>query len=135
MIVVANTTPLIGLASIKRFDLSYRLFGEVHIGKAVCDEIRKAETTKKTALQEVFTSSWLKRVMVSDRLWVIMDEKKGRQKPVQLGLSKTGTLGILLKAKVVGLIPQIKPELIKLQEHGFSLSQAVIDMVLQQPGE
>ena len=161
MIVVANTTPLIGLASIKRFDLLTRLFGEVHIANAVYDEIMKAGTTKKTAIQEVSSSTWLKKVIVNDRLavdvlldeldlgeaetnilaheinadWVIMDEKKGRQKLAQLGLNKIGTVGILLKAKEVGFLPYIKPELERLQENGFSLSQIVIDTVLQQAGE
>lgn len=38
MIVVSNTTPLIGLASIQRFDLLHHLFGEIHIAQAVYDE-------------------------------------------------------------------------------------------------
>src|ERR1044071_5094264 len=161
MTVVANTTPLIGLASIQRFDLLNRLFGEVHIAKAVYDEIVEAGASKKTAVQEVSISSWLKTVTVKDRLavdvlldeldlgeaetivlareinadWVIMDEKKGRQKLVQLRLNKIGTVGILLKAKEVGLVPIPKPELEKLQEHGFSLSQLVIEIALQQAGE
>lgn len=37
MIVVSNTTPLIGLASIDRFDLLQQLFGEIHIARAVYD--------------------------------------------------------------------------------------------------
>lgn len=35
MIVVSNTTPLIGLASIERFSLLQQLFGEIHIPQAV----------------------------------------------------------------------------------------------------
>ena len=161
MIVVANTTPLIGMASIQRFDLLHHLFGAVHIAQAVYDEIVQAGDLKQIAVREVSTSTWLKTVSVGDRLavdvlldeldlgeaetivlarevnadWVIMDEKKGRQKLAQLGLSKIGTLGILLKAKQVGLLTHIKPELERLQEHGFSLSQLVIDTVLQQAGE
>ena len=38
MIVVSNTTPLIGLASIQQFALLTALFGEVHIPQAVFDE-------------------------------------------------------------------------------------------------
>ena len=75
----------------------------------------------------------LAREMKAD--WVIMDEKKGRQKLVQLGLSKIGTLGILLKVKDIGLITQISPDLERLQENGFSLSKTVIDTVLKQAGE
>jgi predicted nucleic acid-binding protein len=38
MIVVSNTTPLIALACIQRFDLLQRLFGELRIAQAVYDE-------------------------------------------------------------------------------------------------
>ena len=38
MIVVSNTTPLIGLASIGRFDLLHAMFGEITIPQAVYDE-------------------------------------------------------------------------------------------------
>ena len=36
--------------------------------------------------------------------WVLMDEKKGRRKLTEMGLPKIGTVGILLKAKQVGLL-------------------------------
>jgi predicted nucleic acid-binding protein len=38
MLVVSNTTPLIGLAVIQRFDLLQGLFGQLHIAQAVYDE-------------------------------------------------------------------------------------------------
>lgn len=43
MITVSNTTPLIGLAVIQRFDLLQQLFGEIHIAQAVYDEAVVAE--------------------------------------------------------------------------------------------
>ena len=161
MIVVANTTPLIGLASIQRFELLRHIFGEVNIAQAVYDEVMHQGGGKKTAQHEVSTSAWLRTIPVRDRLavdvlldeldsgeaetivlareieaeWVVMDERKGRQKLVQLGLNKIGTIGILLKAREVGLLSHIKPELENLQRNGFSLSQAVIESVLQQAGE
>ena len=66
---------------------------------------------------------------------VLMDEKKGRRKLTQLGLPKIGTVGILLKAKQVGLLSVIKPDLERLRRDGFSLSQRVIDAVLEQANE
>ncbi len=161
MIVVANTTPLIGLASIQRFVVLNQIFGEITIAEAVFDEIMKTGGRKKIAQQEVSTSEWLRVRSIQDRLavevlldeldlgeaetivlareinadWVIMDEKKGRQKLTQMGFNKIGTLGVLLKAKEIGLLPFIKPELEKLQKNGFSLSQTVIESVLIQAGE
>ncbi len=67
--------------------------------------------------------------------WVLMDERKGRRKLTQLGLNKIGTVGILLQAKQQGLISNLRHELEQLRERGFSISQAVIDAVLQQANE
>ncbi len=161
MIVVSNTTPLIGLASIQHFDMLRRLFGEIHISKAVYDEAVTSGREAGGAKREVSKAGWIKTVEVHDRLavevlldemdmgeaetivlareirayWVLMDEKKGRRKLAQLGLNKIGTIGILLKAKQLGFLSLIRPELEKLQTQGFSISQAVIDAVLKQAGE
>lgn len=161
MIVVANTTPLIGLASIQRFDLLRQLFGEISIAQAVYDEAVVAGREAGGAKREVSTATWIKTARVKDRLavellldemdlgeaetivlaceigadWVLMDEKKGRRKLTQLGLKKIGTAGILLKAKQVGLLSAIRPELEQLRQQSFSISQAVIDAVLRQANE
>jgi len=161
MIVVSNTTPLIGLASIQRFNLLQQLFGELFIPEAVYKEAVVSGREIGGAKYEVTSATWIKKIKVKDSLaveilldeldwgeaetivlaheinadWVLMDEKKGRRKLVQLGLSKIGTVGILLKAKQVGLLSAIQPEIERLCQHGFGLSQSVIDAVLQQANE
>ncbi len=67
--------------------------------------------------------------------WVLMDEKKGRRKLSQLGIKKVGTVGLLLKAKQVGLLPAVQPCIAQLRQEGFSLSRAVVDAVLRQANE
>jgi predicted nucleic acid-binding protein len=161
MIAVSDTTPLIGLAVIQRFELLERLFGEIYIAKAVYEEAVVVGREQGGAKQEVLTASWIHTVEVKDRLavdvlldeldlgeaetivlarelkadWVLMDEKKGRRKLLQVGLPKIGTVGILLKAKQIGLLSIIRPELEELRQRGFSLSQTVVQAVLQQAGE
>ena len=161
MIVVSNTTPLIGLASIQRLDLLAKLFGEVHIPQAVYDEAYLAGRVAGEVKYPVPAVDWIKVVTVKDRLavevlldeldlgeaetivlarelpaeWVLMDERKGRRKLAQLGVPKIGTLGILLKAKQLGLLPTIRLEIETLHQQGFSLSHSVIDAVLQRAGE
>jgi predicted nucleic acid-binding protein len=141
MIVVSNTTPLIGLATIQRFDLLQQLFGEIYIAQAVYDEAVVAGREAGGAKREVSAATWIKTIDVKDRLavevlldeldlgeaetivlareigadWVLMDEKKGRRKLAQLGLQKIGTIGILLKAKQVGLLSAVRPEIERLQ--------------------
>ena len=70
MIVVSDTTPLIGLASIQRFDLLQKLFGEVYIPQAVYDEAVVAGHEAGYAKREVSTAAWIKVVNVTDRLAV-----------------------------------------------------------------
>ena len=161
MIVVSNTTPLIGLAIIQRFDLLPKLFGKIYIPQAVYDEAVTAGREAGGAKLEVSGADWIEIIQVQDRLavdvlldeldlgeaetivlarelsadWVLMDEKKGRRKLTKLGLNKLGTLGLLLKAKEVGLLPHIRADMEWLRTQGFSISQHVIDAVLKQAGE
>jgi uncharacterized protein len=161
MIVVSNTTPLIGLAAIQRFDLLRDLFGDIHIAPAVYKEAFVAERGQGGTKYDVSEASWLKTTPVQDRLavnvlldeldageaetivlahelkadWVLMDERKGRRKLTQLGLNKIGTASILLRAKQAGLVSNLRQELEQLRQHGFSISQSVIDAVVQQANE
>ena len=161
MIVVSDTTPLIGLASIGRFDLLRLLFDKLYIPRAVYQEAVVAGREEGGAKREVSEASWIEVVEVKDRLavevlldeldlgeaetivlakelgsdWVLMDEKKGRRKLTQLGIKKIGTVGILLRAKQLGYIDSVRDEIYPLLENGFSLSQSVIDAVLEQAGE
>jgi predicted nucleic acid-binding protein len=110
MIVVSNTTPLIGLASIQRFDLLRHLFGEIYIPQAVYAEAVEKGREDGGAKREVSAASWIKVVAVQDRLavevlldemdfgeaevivlareigadLVLMDERKGRRKLSQI---------------------------------------------------
>ena len=40
---------------------------------------------------------------------LILDDLKGRKEAERLGLRFTGTLGVLFKAKQLGVIPELKP--------------------------
>ena len=136
MIVVSDTTPLIGLASIGRLKLLQALFGDVYIPQAVFDETVTHGREESKAKKEVSKADWIHIVEVKDRLavsvlldemdlgevetiilasemnadWVLMDEKKGRRKLAQLNIPKIGTLGTLLKAKQFGLIPLLRAD-------------------------
>jgi len=161
MIIVSNTTPLIGLAILKRFELFQQLFGEIYVAHAVYDEAVVGGREIGGAKYEILSAQWIHSVKIKDRLavevlldeldlgeaetivlareisadWVLMDEKKGRRKLDQLGIRKIGTVGILLKAKEVGLLSTIRPELERLRSQGFSLSNNLIEAVLKQAGE
>jgi predicted nucleic acid-binding protein len=66
---------------------------------------------------------------------VIIDEEVGRSFARHFNLTLTGTLGILLRAKQNGLIPEIKPLLENLLASGVWISKWVFDDVLLLAGE
>lgn len=70
MIIVSDTTPLIGLAIIQRFDLLRQLFGEICIPQAVYHEAAVAGKDVGGAKREVSLARWIRTLEVKDRLAV-----------------------------------------------------------------
>ncbi len=66
---------------------------------------------------------------------VIIDELLGRRYAKQMNINLTGTIGILLKAKLKGLIPSVKELLFELREKGSWLNPKLIDKILKLAGE
>jgi predicted nucleic acid-binding protein len=141
--------------------LLQKLFGEILIPQAVFDEAVTMGREDGGAKREVSSAPWVKVLAVRDKLavdvlldeldageaetivlarelnadWTLMDERKGRRKLAQLGISRIGTIGILLEAKKAGFIAFVKPELELLRDRGFSISQSVIDSILNHANE
>ena len=161
MIVVSNTTPLIGLAVVGQFDLLAHLFGKIIIPTAVHREAVLFGREQGGARREVSAADWIEVVPVRDQLavdvlldeldrgeaetivlarelnaaWALLDEKKGRRKLTAMGIPKVGTVGLLLKGKQIGYLDRLQPYLEQLRQEGFSLSQKVMDDALRQAGE
>ena len=161
MIVVSNTTPLIGLSSINRFELLRQVFGTIHIPQEVYAEAVIRGREQGEAKREIPTANWIKVHQVENKLavtrlsvdldlgkaetivlaqqlkadWVLMDERKGRPKLARLNMPKIGTLGLLLEVKKLGLISVIQPDIEKLRRNDFSLSHQVVTSVLKKAGE
>ena len=66
---------------------------------------------------------------------VIIDESPARRAARQLGIGLIGTLGILLNAKALGILPAVKPELDHLNALGFRLAKHTREAVLKLAGE
>jgi len=65
----------------------------------------------------------------------LIDERKGRQIAQNMGIRITGTLGILLQAKKLGLIENIKPLLDKLITENIRISEPLYNSILEQASE
>jgi predicted nucleic acid-binding protein len=53
---------------------------------------------------------------------LIIDDFKARRIAERLALSFTGTIGVIIKAKLLGIIPSIKPIIERIKETDFRLS-------------
>ena len=154
-VVVANTTPLIALALISRLDLLPRLYGQVVMPPAVWDEI-SAGGSAGIGSAEVRQATWLRVTPLQDPRradlladldrgeaevialaqeldadLVILDERLARRHAARLGLTLTGTLGVLLKAKERGLVSTVAPLIDQLRQGGIRLSDGVVAEALR----
>ena len=161
MIVVADTSVLINLCCAGQGGLFKKLFREVVIPPEVAAEfVRLADVSPRFAslklppgIQQQSPKNLLAAVRAAPGLdageaaalslaveiradAVLIDERRGYEVAVQLGLRTLGVLGILLRAKSAGLLPAIKPVLDDLQrEAGFWLSDALRKQALAAAAE
>lgn len=155
--VILNNTPLVALWALGRFDLLRDLFGEVMIPMAVHAEFL---ATDRAARESALASApWIKVaplanprhalaytgldegeaavLALAEELTgtVVMDERKGRRYAKRLGLSLTGTLGLLLLAKERRLLTSVADAVDTLLAAGLYLDADLIAAVLRLAGE
>jgi predicted nucleic acid-binding protein len=157
MIIVANTTPIISLASIGRLDILEKLFGNVMIPEAVYQEIKAkpgygyeqvdASFIEVRAIQGLLYKDFLLTQLDSGEAetiilakevnadFVIIDENLGYRLANNAGLTAIRTLSLLLKAKEKGHITQVKPLLDEMITKGRWYSSAVYRAFLEKAGE
>ena len=153
-LVVVNTTPIIALSLIGELDLLRLLYGQVLAPPSVEAEVLAGGRggTGRSELQE---ASWLRIVSLQDPNradlladldrgeaevialaqelsadLVIIDERLARRHARRLGLTLTGTLGVLLKAKQLGYVKFVAPLIDRLRQDGIRLSDVVVAEVL-----
>ncbi|MDJ0708073.1 MAG: DUF3368 domain-containing protein [Leptolyngbyaceae cyanobacterium MO_188.B28] len=163
MIVVNDTAALSSLAIAGQLSLLKQLYNTVIIPQAVADELAKA-SSDDSGIGAIPTLSWIEIRQASNSSMVntlqeqqdldtgdaeaiilalelgaeriLMDERLSRQAAIKIGLPITGILGILVAAKIEGLISAVKPVMDDLiSQAGFWVSGQLYDEVLQAVGE
>jgi uncharacterized protein len=66
---------------------------------------------------------------------LILDDGLARRHAKLIGVTLTGTLGVLIKAKVAGHIPTVPPLVSRLTDLGFRLSEQTRETVLKLANE
>lgn len=161
MIVVSDSSPLIALADVGQLRLLRDLFSTVLIPEAVYQEI-VVQGAGRAGAEAVQAAAWIEqRGVVNTGLadvlkleldegeaeaitlafesgadLVLLDERRGRQRAVRLGLRVTGVLGVLVEAKHQGLLAAVRPVLDALRrDAGFWISDDLYRRILDLAGE
>lgn len=156
---VLDSTPIIALALIGKLDLLQRLYDQVVIPPAVQQEVL-AGGPGAAGRAELRQASWVRVIPLQDPRraemlsdldqgeaevialaqelgadLVVIDERLARRHTKRLGLTLTGTLGVLLRAKRAGLVPSIAPLIEQLLRGGIRLGDSVVAEALRLSGE
>jgi hypothetical protein len=157
--VVVDSTPIIALAGLGHLGLLQRLYGEVLAPSTVWEELTSGGL-RPGGPEDLVAAPWIRcraltnpgqadffpdldrgeaeviaLALETDAGLVILDDRLGRRHATRLGLRLTGTLGVLLAAKKVGLLTEIAPLLDRLGENRIYSSPKLRALVLERAGE
>ena len=157
MLIVADTSALVALASCDALWCLDRLFQEVRVPPAVlreCTVPGKPEAERldsylqgkvvKVDLEEFVIAvvglgeGELEAMALYKRLHanrLLIDDGRARKVAVLNGIEVVGSLGVLLRAKESGLIPKMRPLLARIQAAGVRYSERLLEEALRLAGE
>ena len=147
--IISDTSCIILLAKIEELDLLHKLYGTIITTKEVADEFglplpdwfeikepadKNYQSIIELSVDKGEASAIALAIEYNDCL-LIIDDLKGRKLAHQLGLTIIGTLGIIVDAKLAGIIPSVKPILAKIKQTNFRISEKVELLIVTRAGE
>jgi len=148
-VIISDTSCLIILNKIGEIDLLRKLYNTVSITLEISLEygeklpewfqIKEVKDIHKQQLLEMLIdkgeASAITLALESSDNLVILDDLKARKIAERLGISVTGTLGVIIKAKNIGIIPSIKPYIEKIRGTNFRISKELEQIALIEANE
>ena len=158
-IIIADSSPLIGLARIGHLQLLRKLAQRVVVPRAVWTEVTSAQADAPGA-REVAKETWIEVQDADPQLVapllilvgrgeaeaialaqrepnavLLLDDLRARKLAERLKLRRMGTVALLGQAKQAGLIEKLKPCLDSLLASGIFIRQELISAALTEVGE
>jgi len=157
--VVADASPLIGLATAGALHLLRELYGTVTISRLVKDEVTgQPRRPGARELDAAMREGWVRVAPAPLTTWqltgldsgeastlalaaehesalVLMDDAQGRTQAAALGLEVLDLAGVLLAAKRAQLVAAVRPLLARLKRRGFTMPKDVRRALLHDAGE
>jgi predicted nucleic acid-binding protein len=143
--IVADSSPLIGLAAGGVFAQLEQLYGTLLITRIVKDEVTgHGDLPGAAELNAAMRSGWIRVAAAPPETWqfagldageastlalackqpealVIIDDTLGRERAATLSLQSLDTAGVLLAMHGAGLIKDLQPVVARLTRRGFTL--------------
>ena len=148
-IIISDTSCLIILSNIGELDLLRQLYSSITTTFVIADEfgqqlpdwiiIKSAANETYQQILELQVdrgeASAIALAIENSPCTLIVDDYKARKVAIGMGIAITGTLGIIIRAKINGIIPSIKPYLDKIKQTDFRLSDELIKLAYKEAGE
>jgi predicted nucleic acid-binding protein len=148
-IIISDTSCLILLSKIDELNLLNKLSDKVFITSTIQQEFSKElpswikiKEPNDNHYQKILEmdldkgeSSAIALSLDMDNPIIIIDDFKGRRIAERLNLRYSGTFGLILKAKQLGIIQSVKPILLKVKKTNFRFSEKLFKLILEQAGE
>lgn len=148
-VIISDTSCLIILTKIGEFDLLKKVYGKIattteiaeEFGEPLPDwvEVKDVEDKHRQQLLEVHIdkgeSSAIALALQTPGSVLILDDYRARRIAEKLQLTYTGTIGVIIKSKLLGIIPSIKPLLEKIRRTNFRISLEIEIQALEEANE
>ena len=153
MILVADCSALIALASCNALHLLDRLFGTVVVPEAVYreavigdkpqarqlkeylqDRVRNIDPSHPILLDGVSDRGETEAMILYRQLaadWLLIDDRRGRRVARINDIEIVGSLGVLLAAKQAGFVDAVKPYVLQMTASDIYLTRDLIATVLE----
>jgi len=147
--IISDTSCLILLEKIGELDILNKLFGTIITTAEVAEEFGQPlpswfelrQPTDKNyqfiieASVDKGEASAIALAIELDDCLLIIDDLKGRKFAHQLGLTIIGTIGVIVDAKLSGIIPSVKSILAKIKATNFRITEQLELLILKKAGE
>ncbi|MGB0932525.1 MAG: DUF3368 domain-containing protein [Chitinophagales bacterium] len=148
-IIIADASCLIALTNIGELEILQKVYEEITITPEIKEEfgdllpdwiiIEEVLEKEKIALLELQLdkgeSSAIALALEKENSLLIIDERKGRVIAKKMGVAITGILGVIIKAKEIGVIEKVKPLIEKLESVEFRISEKLKNQILKKVKE
>ena len=148
-IIISDTSCLIILDKIDEFELLMKMGRKVFVTPIILKEFGKSlpdwisvVSPKNSYYQQILEmdldegeASAIALSLEMKNPIIMIDELKGRKVAEKLNLRYSGTFGLILRAKQIGLIKSVKPILAKIKTTNFRFDEKLFEKVLEQAGE